>query len=133
VKLPVAAPPRGRFDAGRTYAGIALLCLAAAAATVLGVETMSAGAPRKPAAPSSPPAISDAQARSLAAMRYDNHLDGRVAFHADLGSPGTGVRVGGWIDWQRPPDRPTGWCRRYRDWSPSTPAVPPARPHQTGT
>jgi hypothetical protein len=102
VKLPVAAPPRGRFDAGRTYAGIALLCLAAAAATVLGVGTMSAGAPRKPAASSSPPAISDAQARSLAAMRYGNLTDGRVAFHADLGSPGTGTRVAGWIDWQRP-------------------------------
>ena len=102
MKLPVAAPPRGRFDAGRTYAGIALLCLAAAAATVLGVETMSAGAPRKPAAPSAPASISAAQARTLAAMRYDNLVDGRVAFRADLGSPGTGVRVGGWIDWQRP-------------------------------
>lgn len=102
MKLPVAAPPRGRFDAGRTYAGIALLCLAAAAATVLGVGTMSAGAPRKPATPSSTPPISDAQARSLAAMRYGNLTDGRIAFHADLGSPGTGTRVGGWIDWQRP-------------------------------
>jgi hypothetical protein len=95
----VAAPPRGRFDAGRTGAGIALLCLAAAAAAVLGVGSLSARAPHKP--PSSPPPISDPQARSLAAMRYGNQLDGRVAIHADLGSPGTGVRIGGWIDWQR--------------------------------
>jgi hypothetical protein len=34
-------------------------------------------------------------------MRYGNRLDGHVAIHADLGSPGTGVRIGGWIDWQR--------------------------------
>jgi hypothetical protein len=96
----VAAPPRGRFDAGRTGAGIALLCLAAASAAVLGVGSVSGGAPHTPQ--SSAPPISDPQARSLAAMRYGNQLDGRVAFHADLGSPGTGVRIGGWIDWKRP-------------------------------
>lgn len=101
MKLPVAAPPRGRFDAGRTGAGIALLCLAAAAAVVLGVGSVAAGPPGKPAASATPPAISDPQARSLAAMRYGNQVDGRVAFHADLGSPGTGARVGGFVDWQR--------------------------------
>ena len=101
MKLPVATPPRGRFDAGRTGAGIALLCLAAGAAALLGVGTVAAGPPAKPAASASPPAISGPQARTLAQMRYDNRVDGRAAFHADLGSQGTGARVGGWVDWNR--------------------------------
>jgi hypothetical protein len=104
VKLPVAAPPRGRFDAGRTGAGIALLCLAAAAAVVLGLGSVSAGNPHPSTSTSTSrtPAISDPQARSLAQMRYGNQLDGQVAFHADLGDPGSDVKVGGWIDWRRP-------------------------------